>query len=71
MGPATLNISMNDYTDYSNREAINLNAFLQALPMHVMHHDAFKDIDFDTKLQVARALGALIDKELPRVKGRK
>jgi hypothetical protein len=55
----------------NDKEANNLNAFLQALPMHVMHHEAFKSIDFDTKLQVARALGALIDKELPRVKAGK
>jgi hypothetical protein len=52
-------------------EANNLHAFLQALPMHVLHHDAFKELDFETKLKVARALGALIDTELPRVKAGK
>ena len=65
--PATLNTFMTDNSNIAN----NLNAFLQALPMHVMHHEAFKDIDFDTKLKVARALGSLIDKELPRLKAGK
>lgn len=51
----------------STTEANNLKAFLQALPMHIMHDEVFGDIDFDTKLQVARALGSFIDKELPRV----
>lgn len=59
--------TMNDSSIVAN----NLNAFLQALPMHIMHDDTFKDIDFDTKLQVARALGTFIDKELPRVRAGK
>lgn len=48
--------------------ANSLNAFLQALPMHVMHHEAFAKLSFEQRLEVAKALGALIDKELPRVK---
>lgn len=59
------------YLMMNDNEANNLNAFLQALPMHVMHDEAFKDIDFDTKIQVARALGSFIDRELPRVKAGK
>ena len=49
-----------------NKQVVNLQAFINVLPLHIMHDEAFDGIDFESKVKVARALGLFIDKELPK-----
>jgi len=50
----------------SNKQLNEVQAFVRALPMHVMHDELFAHIDFDTRLKFARALGFFVDRELPK-----